>query len=131
MDLKLHRSEYKTDGIISELISGNTKCIARTLEHSYDSKPKLPPGVYKCVRGTHKLHDGVPFETFEITGVPGHSGVLFHPGNWNKDSEGCVLLGDAVTTSKQGTMITNSKTVFHEFMSLQTGVDSFTLTVQG
>jgi len=131
MDLKLNRIDYKEDGIVSELISGNSRIIAHTLEHSYDKVPKLQPGVYKCVRGTHRLHDNVPFETFEVTGVEGHSGILMHVGNWNKDSDGCLLLGDAVTTSNKGTMITNSKVIFHDFMALQAGVDSFMLTVQG
>jgi len=130
MDLKLNRIAYKADGIVSELISGSSRIIANTIEHSYDSKPKLQPGVYKCVRGTHKLHDGIAFETFEVTGVEGHSGILFHVGNWNKDSDGCILVGDGLSTSKQGTMITNSKVLFHDFMALQAGVDSFTLTVQ-
>lgn len=130
MDLKLNRIDYRADGIVSELVTPGGKIIAHTLEHSYDSKPKLPPGVYKCVHGTHRLHDNVPFETFEVTGVEGHSGILFHQGNWNKDSDGCILLGDAVATSKQGTMITNSKVALHDFMSLQAGVNSFTLTVQ-
>lgn len=130
MDLKLNRKEYWADGILSELTTDKGKIIAHTLEHAYDSKPKLPEGVYKCIRGTHRLHDGIPFETFEITGVEGHSGILIHVGNWNKDSDGCILLGDAVAASKQGTMITNSKVAFHDFMSLQTGVNSFTLTVE-
>ncbi len=130
MDLKLNRRQYKADGILSELCRC-AKIIARTLEHSYDGVPKLQPGVYKCVRGTHKLHDGIPFETFEVTGVAGHSGILFHAGNWQKDSDGCILVGDAVTMSKQGTMITNSKALFREFMALQNGVNEFLLTVQG
>ena len=130
MDLKLNRIDYKADGILSELIAGSVRIVAHTLEHSYDGKPKLQPGVYKCVRGTHKLHDGIAFETFEVTGVEGHSGILFHVGNWNKDSDGCILVGDAISASKQGTLVTNSRVIFHEFMALQAGVDSFMLTVR-
>ncbi len=129
MDLKLNRREYRKDGILSELCKG-AKIIAHTLEHSYDSVPKLQPGVYKCVRGIHKLHDNKPFETFEVTGVPGHTGLLFHVGNWAQtDSDGCILLGDAVVMSKKGTMVTNSKVTFADFMALQAGVNEFTLTV--
>ncbi len=129
MDLKLNRREHKADGVISELVA-SYKVVARTLEHSYNGVAKLPPGVYKCVRGIHKLHDNIPFETFEVMGVSGHTGILFHTGNWNKDSDGCILLGDAVVASSKGIMITNSKVIFGDFMALQKGVNEFTLTVQ-
>jgi hypothetical protein len=129
MELKLVRLKYQQDGVFGELRKG-AKTIAYTLEHSYDIKAKLPPGTYKCVRGMHKLQNGVPFETFEITKVPGHWGMLFHAGNWEKDSSGCVLLGEAIVPSKQGTMVTNSKATFREFMDLLKGLSEFTLTVQ-
>ena len=128
-DLELRRVDKRPDGIMSELYCRG-KVIANTMEHSYDGQPKLSDGVYTCVRGTHRLHNGIPFVTFEVTGVPGHSGILFHVGNWNKDSDGCILVGDAVVDSSQGRMITNSKVMFADLMALQAGVDSFTLTVK-
>jgi hypothetical protein len=72
-----------------------------------------------------------PFTTFEITGVPGHSNILFHIGNYNKDSEGCVLLGRGITEAQSGDqMITMSNTTFKYFMDNQAGVDTFILTVK-
>ena len=129
MTLHLLRQEFREDGIFSELLDDNGKLLARTLEHSFDMKPKLYDGEFICVRGTHKLHNLVPFETFEITGVQGHSGVLFHCGNWNSDSDGCVLLGTAIAQSTQGQMITHSITAFSEFLELLSGLDSFQLVV--
>lgn len=131
MDLILQRLEYKEDGIISELKDESGKHIAYTLEHSYDSKPKLNNGTHACVRGIHRLHDGIPFETFEITGVPGHTGILIHAGNFNADSDGCCLIGASYTTSNQGTMVTASKATFAHFMNMMNGVDQFNLSVQG
>jgi hypothetical protein len=97
-----------------------------TLQHAYDNNlPKLPSGVYTCVRGTHQLLHGGPFETFEITGVPGHDKILIHPGNAESDSEGCVLVG----ASRVSNMITNSRITFEKFLALQDGCDSFQLTV--
>lgn len=129
MDMTLTRTAFAEDGILSDLKDANNKMVAYTLEHSYDNLPKIPDGTYTCIRGWHQLHSGPPFQTFEITGVPGHTKLLFHVGNWNKDSEGCVLLGEAIVQSHQGVMITNSKAVFNEFMVIQSRVDSFTLTV--
>lgn len=131
MKMTLTRFSYTGDGIFSTLEDENDNPIAKTLEHSYDNVPKLTPGAYKCVRGIHKLHDMKPFETFEVLGVSGHTGILFHVGNWNKDSDGCVLLGEAVEDSPQGEMVTNSRLTFQKFMRKLEGVNEFELEVIG
>ncbi len=92
--------------------------------------PKLRTGIYQCVRGEHCLHNGLPFTTFEITGVTGHTNILFHAGNFNTDSEGCVLLGQSVVVGPdKKEMIANSKKTFAKFMELQKDVNTFQLTV--
>jgi hypothetical protein len=132
MELKLNRVDANANGIFGSLLDENDDIICITLEHAYPNgdsfSAKIPDGTYDCVRGNHLL-DGMtePFETFEITGVPGHSGLLFHWGNFNKDSEGCVLVG----TTIQGPMITESRIAFEKFMQLMQGVDAFQLVVSG
>lgn len=126
MIFKLTRKECKTDGIFSDLCAENGVKLFSTLEHSYDCKPKIPNGTYTCVRGKHRLHGMTEdFETFEITGVEGHSGVLFHWGNFNKDSDGCVLIG----RTRSGDMVTSSREAFAEFMHGLEGVNEFELIV--
>lgn len=133
MDLVLQRLQLKPTGIFGSLVSSDN-VIAVTLEHAYlvseSWQPKLPVGVYTCRRGLHQL-DGMksPFETFEVTDVPGHSGILFHVGNFNRDSHGCVLLGLAMIDDGRGEMISESKIAFQKFMQLQGREDSFRLTV--
>lgn len=130
MTLRLIRREFREDGIFSELLNEKSKVLAQTAEHAYNSQPKLPFGTYTCRRGIHKLHDLKPFETFEICGVPGHTGVLFHIGNWPQiDSDGCCLLGGGIAPSSKGQMLTNSKATFEEFMQSMVGTDSFSLIV--
>lgn len=139
MNFTLKRNEAREDGIFGELLDSNNTAIAVTLEHSYDSglgdgsyAPKLLPGQYKCVRGKHSLHTiPVPFDTFEVTGVAGHQGILFHPGNFNHDSDGCILLGRNIvpTLDGGGNMITSSRNTFNKFMNIQKDVQEFTLTV--
>jgi hypothetical protein len=93
--------------------------------------PKIPTGTYECLRGVHQLAPTAispkpqPFETFEITGVEGHSGLLFHTGNFSEDSRGCVLL----SLGRNEKMLINSREGFERFMQAQAGCDNFTLTV--
>ncbi len=143
MDLTLTRFLSRADGIFSRLFTPDGSLLAVTLEHAYlqDSNagaegavlvysPKIPLGAFACHRGMHQLASMTePFETFEICGVQGHCNLLFHAGNFNKDSEGCILLGEDCTGSTEGEMVTNSRATFTKFMQAQTGIDSFTLTV--
>lgn len=131
MTLTLTRQDKRPDGIFSELTDEKGNFVAVTLEHSFDGEPKLYDGAFKCVKGLHQLHVGNKFETFEITGVQGHSGILFHVGNYNSDSEGCVLLGTDVKNMDNGTrMITHSMIAFSKFMAMLDKVSEFTLIVK-
>lgn len=134
--VRLLRSSFSADGILGRLYNDNGVPICYTLEHAYAQPdgtwaPKLINGAFECERGTHQLHNGIPFETFEVTGLAGHTGILFHAGNFNKDSEGCILLGASITLQDDGThMITKSKLSFDEFMRHLEGINEFTLTVE-
>jgi len=132
VSLVVTRSRITPEGIFGQLKKQDGSFIAYTLEHSFNEKPKVALGVYKCVRGQHRLHSMTEdFTTFEVTGVPDFqgkpvSGILFHWGNFDKDSSGCFLLGKGETPN----MITNSKVAWQEFMDMLAGVDSFELTVE-
>lgn len=140
MDMFLIRTSFEADGIFGRLLQSNGSQLAVTCEHSYPCgegfeelngwSVKLPAGQYTCVRGMHRLaHMAEPFETFEIMGVPGHTNILFHVGNYNSDSEGCVLIGQSVVKMDGVSMITNSRIIFAKLMALQTDVSSFILNV--
>ena len=130
VSFKLTRKEFRPDGIFSELVDQNGKLVAHTLEHSYDNLPKITNGTWKCVRGPHRLHNMTEdFITFEITGIAGHTDLLFHWGNYDKDSEGCVLVGEAVVQNGAIEMITNSRATFAKFMDSLNGIDEFEVTV--
>lgn len=129
MNLILTRMNIGSEGAFGVLESEAGTRVCYTLEHAYAMdgwRPKVPVGTYACVRGMHQLSGHLePFETFEITGVPGHTGILFHCGNVEGDSSGCVLLGDL----EKGVALINSRKAFSEFMAIQSGLDSFTLVV--
>jgi len=129
--MKLVRRERTAQGIFGELFEDDGTKIADTLEHAYQNyagnwMPKIPRGAYLCKKGEHRLHNMTEdFTTFEITGVVGHIDVLFHWGNFNNDSEGCVLLG----TGRTEHMILDSRETFKKFMDALTDTDEFTLQV--
>lgn len=127
MNCTLQRNSYLPTGIFGTLTSEDGRLSLATCEHSYDNRPKLPAGIYTCVRGMHLLADdqGIPRPRFEVMGVPGHTGILIHIGNTQADSKGCILVG----MEKQGDAVVQSQIAFEAFMNLQTGVDSFQLTV--
>lgn len=134
MNLRLVRKQFTGDGVFSELTGEDGSPFAFTLEHAYGDEeegwePKIPSGTYECVRGQHQLLHGEAFETFEVTGVPGHSNILFHAGNFDQDSEGCILVGARIALISKHLMITESKATFRRFMDAQAGLESFTITI--
>lgn len=137
MDLTLQRVEKGPDGVFGSLTNSiNGVLVAVTLERAYQGSStwnaKIPEGKYLCLRGRHQLSSGKPFETFEVTGVPGHFGLLFHPGNFDSDSKGCILVGETVEhVDPDSKMVTNSREAFATFMIYQEGLESFNLTVRG
>ncbi len=137
MDLKIKNKIFEADGIFGLLFDENGNKLASTLQHAYDSGlgngsylPKIPDGVYKCIRGNHRLeHMTYDFTTFEITGIKGHTNLLFHWGNFQRDSSGCILLGSAMSNVNGVNMILHSRNTFDKFMKLQENVNQFLLTV--
>lgn len=131
MNLVLKRTKKDLTGIYGDLYTEDGKFIAKTLEHAYLADggvvPKVPHGDFRCVRGNHQLHSGLKFETFMVTGVPNHQGILFHVGNYNRDSEGCILLG--LVDIPDG--IGKSGDAFRQFMELQKDRQEFFLKVEG
>lgn len=138
MNLILTRDRRGLYGIVGTLRdeSGNKVCI--TLEHAFQQpggtfSPKVVAGTYNCVRGQHRLAGKTSsFETFMLMDVPPFmscqvSGILFHRGNYNGDSEGCILLGESLGTG----CILESNIAFGHFLDLQVGCDNFEINIIG
>lgn len=127
--MQLIRTDFNENGVFGFLSNDDGSQVFYTLEHAYLKSDgsfvsKIPNGEYLCVRGIHQLKGMAhPFETFEITGIEGHTNILFHSGNLNSDSEGCVLLG----FSKNEVEILNSRNAFKKFMENMVGISSFKL----
>lgn len=134
MDLTLRRLSIEDQGAFSYLLTSLGSQIACTVERTFGELGApavvLQPGEYVCVRGEHSL-DGIHrFETFEVTGVSGHSGILFHSGNWETDSKGCIIVGEAFGTLGERKAVVRSVSAFHTFLDRERDVESFMLTVE-
>lgn len=136
-DLELVRVSVAPEGAFSVLLIDGVPAGPVCLERTYsvaESTPrgpqfvKIPPGIYDC-RRTVFYRGG--YDTYEVTGVVGHSRLLFHRGNAELDSDGCILVGRrfgflggtraAVLESVEG---------FHDFMRLTWGRPAFALRVR-
>lgn len=105
--------------------------IALTLERPWKENESdiscIPTGNYTCQRVISPKFG----ETFEITGVPGRSNILFHSGNTDLDTHGCVLLGSSFGQLNGFNAVLSSKPAFAEFMRRMDGLSTFQLLVTG
>ena len=84
------------------------------------------PGTYRALR-----HRSPKFgETFWLQDVPGRSEILFHKGNIDDDSRGCILVGEQFNPVKGEDGITASREGFAEFMRLLDGKNEFTIEIK-
>ena len=90
-----------------------------------NDKYVFPNGTYTCRRVNSPRFGN----TFEITGIIGRTHILFHKGNWEDDSRGCVILGESfeILMGKNG--VASSGHAFKEFLKRLEGVNEFTLIV--
>ncbi len=133
MDLLLTRVYVGPEGAFSTIAPIGKPPFLVGLEHTYeDNAVKVPRGTYTC-RRTHFNRGN--YDTFEITGVQGHSRLLFHRGNEEDDSDGCVLVGlrfglvSKLNTYANKDGVLESISAFSIFMSRQGNIDSFRLEV--
>ena len=89
---------------------------------------KIPAGRYRCERTVY-FRGG--YDTYEVTGVLGHSRLLFHAGNVERDTEGCILVGQRIGLVDGVLGLLNSRLGFAELIQLLDGREAFDLLVRG
>ena len=89
----LQRLSDTPHGMFGALIRGDTPLIL-TLENNWLDNKKyiscIPAGEYFVDKYSSVKYPNV----WEIKDVIGRTHILFHAGNWQKDTKGCVLVGD-------------------------------------
>ena len=115
--IRLEESEHGTFGVLR--ICKQIFCY--TLE-PMDKENKryvssIPAQQYVCKR-TSSVRFG---NTFEVANVPGRDSILFHPGNRQTDTNGCILLGqyiDKLYMDPIARAVMNSGNTFKKFMEI-------------
>ena len=114
-NLKLIRIAYIPDGTFGVLFDEDTPfCL--TLEREWNDNKRgescIPIGEYVCKRiQSPKFGD-----TFEILHVSKRSNILFHKGNIEDDSHGCILVGEMYERLKTKNAILASGKAWKEFL---------------
>lgn len=128
MLVEIRRIEKGDDGIVGVLLIAG-KIHSFTLEDPWNGNQPfascIPAGSYTC-RRIISPHFG---ETFEICDVPGRDHILFHWGNTEADTQGCVLVGQQVGGLGGRRAVLNSKAAFRGMFNLLHAVDSFPLLI--
>ena len=146
MNAVLTRTVRGTDGtrgVLELWHDGNQVGVWFTQEDDWkDNQPAescIPAGAYVLKPTLYIKHQ---MATYEVSGVPGRSRILVHPGNTEEDTMGCVLLGkrygrfevrdeDAPGQPKVAKLgVLDSRQAFREFMAVMNGHQSVPLTVQ-
>lgn len=139
MELVLKRVLFTDDGVIGVLINGN-RPLCLTLEREWKDNEKglscIPEGRYLCQRVDTPMH-GI---TYQVLQVPNRDAILFHSGNTEVDSKGCILVGqmfgeleatDPASGNKEMQLaVLNSKAAFQDFMAVMDGRASFAITIK-
>lgn len=86
----------------------------------------IPTGKYICKR-VYSPRFG---NTFEIKGVPGRTHILFHKGNTEADTRGCILVAEEFGVLTADLAILKSRAGYEEFMEKLKGEDYFVLTIK-
>jgi hypothetical protein len=93
----LKRVAYRVDGVFGVLMYRN-RPLCVTCEDPWKDNQRdiscIPEGKYAC-----KPHDGMKFaNVWRLMNVPNRSAILIHCGNTQKDTHGCILVGQSFTT---------------------------------
>lgn len=116
--LTLIRIAYISDGTFGVLLDYDNTPFCLTLEREWRNNEKnvscIPRGKYICQRVQSPKFGN----TFEVLNVPKRSHILFHKGNIEDDSHGCIIVGEEYGIYKHKVAILSSGKAFHEFMTL-------------
>lgn len=104
MHIELYRNYFRNDYIIGKLFI-NDEYFCDTLEPIYKKEHgAIPVGTYKIALDIRspRFHNRTPYRTLcngcppRLLQVPNRDGILIHIGNYPKDSQGCILLGQNI-----------------------------------
>lgn len=124
--IRLENSEQGTFGVLR--MDGKVFCV--TLEppdrDNARNVSRIPAGRYVCNRVRSPRFG----ETYEVADVPGRTHILFHPGNVDEDTRGCVLLGNHFGLLRGDRAVLNSGRTFARFLEAAAEAPRLNLTIE-
>lgn len=98
MKVVIMKREYKNDRTLGTLeVYNGTELLKtfRSLELPFVGNQRniscIPLGAYKvCLSHSPKFG-----ECYRLQDVPGRDGILIHKGNYTKNTQGCILVGES------------------------------------
>lgn len=126
MRLLLQRLSHDSDSTIGALrVNGVDECYTvedQPRKEKVQGETRIPAGVYKLklrtVGGFHErmlakygpvFHKGMLW----LQDVPGFQFILIHTGNTDKDTEGCIIVGQTVNPNgRGGGTLSNSRVAY-------------------
>jgi hypothetical protein len=90
--------------------------LCRTLENPFRKTTKdsaIPSGIYKCVKdNTGK------FQFYKVLNVPNRSNIEIHQGNYESDTEGCILVGESWSIINNKLAVTKSMAAIQKLRNI-------------
>jgi len=122
--INLFRLEQTDQGALGALVLDGQYFCSFLMPDAGGDKFQIPAGAYKCKR----FHGRKWKDTFEII-VEGHTALLFHSGNIEDHTEGCVLLGQYPGKLGENRAVLNSGATFKRFMERMRNYEEFNLEI--
>lgn len=107
---RVYSNDHYTYGVLSPHRTPMFVTLELPWRGNQRKRSRIPDGSYDCEAINHKKFG----QTIWVKDVPGRDGILFHVGNYAKDTEGCILVGRWYATTKPG-MIIDSRNSMEEF----------------
>ena len=128
-EITIHRVTEDTGPVMGVILDGG-RPLALSLENPWKNNHPyiscINRGIYICKRVNSPKFGN----TFEVTRVNGRTHILFHKGNVEADTSGCILVGQSFGTLGGQPAVLNSTLAYENFMARMEGHDIFTLTIR-
>lgn len=121
-EIHLEREGSSPWGTFGLLRVGEWQCVTVEPRWAGNARGKscIPAGTYRLGMRESPMVERTTSGRFsrgwEVTDVPGRTWIMVHPGNWARNSDGCILVGRAHAVIDSAPGVTSSQDTFAELM---------------
>ena len=133
----IERFAYAPDGTFGRITLPDYRkfwTVEQPWNSNKTSESCIPDGIYTLEKRrspvVERTTGGDYVEGWEVTHVPNRTYIMFHPGNWPSNFEGCIGVGKHYQVLDGRNGVTQSRLAFAQFMSALDGRNSWRLEVR-